>query len=213
MLGKRMRVAFIVWIYAIGVGGCSKKGDPSQNPSDDYVFVQSKEIVVAHGQAGGADNPPCIRHGLEDVLPAAKGFATDQKSVSYSLVGKDTPVAAVALENPKMTRGVSMVVRNVEEELKNLGPESAKDLQRQPYSSCATVAFFLPTNMKQVRTVVSVGGEDGTLQPCNVAENNYTKCPVEQAAWISFHENRYLVVTFKNWSDNANRAVKIEITP
>jgi hypothetical protein len=180
---------------------------------DDQVFANSKEIMVAHGRAGRVKDPPCIRRGMEDVLPAAKGFATDHKSVSYALVGKDTPATAVVLADPRTTRGVSMIVRNVEDELRNVGPEDAKALERQPYSSCGTVAFLLPQNATQVRTVVSAGDEGGTPQPCNVAEGDYTKCQVEQAAWISFHENRYLVVTFKNWSDDVDRAVKIEVVP
>jgi hypothetical protein len=213
MLGKSVWAIIAVLLCTASVGGCGKKAETRQSGDDDQVFVNSKEIIVAHGRAGGAKEPPCIRRGMEDVLPAAKGFATEHKSVSYASVGKDTPVTALVLDDPRTTRGVSMVVRNVEDELKNVGPEDAKALEHQPYSSCGTVAFLLPQNSTQVRTVVSAGVDGETLQPCDVAEGDYTKCRFEQAAWISFHENRYLVVTFKNWSDNVDRAVKIEVVP
>src|ERR1700728_2002086 len=136
MSGEPVWAVIAVLLCTISVGGCGKKGQTRQSVDDDQVFVNSKEIVVAHGRAGGAKEPPCIRHGMEDVLPAAKGFATEHKSVSYALVGKDTPVTALVLDDPRTTRGVSMVVRTVEDELKNVGPEDAKVLERQPYSSC-----------------------------------------------------------------------------
>ena len=213
MFGKFAWIVSVVLLCAASISGCQQQGQGHKSVSNDPPFVQNQEIVVARGRAGRMDNPPCLRRGMDEVMAAAKGFATQQTSPSYGFLGKDTPVSPITLDDPQATRGITVVIRNVEEELKNAGPEAAKALESQPYSSCGTVAFLLPRNAKQMRVVVSAGAKGGTLQPCNLASGDYTRCQVEQAGWVSFQENRYLVVSFKNWSPQEDRAVKIELFP
>lgn len=208
----------VILVLAVGACGCRKSGvgsavgEPAK-AEPEVPFVKTKELLVPRGRGGKADNPPCIRRGMEEVMVLAKSFATQQKQPSYAILGNDTAASPVTLEDPRRVQGLSLLVSGVEEELKGAGPQAAKALEGQAYASCTTLAFLLPKNAPQGLVAVSAGAADGTLQPCNLAQDGYMRCQAGKAAWVSFHENRYLVLTFKNWADDLDRPVKIDITP
>jgi len=211
-------VILVILLLAVGACGCRKSGGGSTvsepaKAEPEVPFVKTKEFVAPRGRGGKADNPPCIRRGMEEVMLLAKAFATQQKQPSYAILGNDTATSPMAVEDPRRAQGLSILMSGVEEELKGAGPQAAKALEGQTYASCTTLAFLLPKNATQGLVAVSAGAADGTLQPCNLTQDGYMRCQAGQAAWVSFHENRYLVMTFKNWADDLDRPVKIEITP
>jgi hypothetical protein len=117
----------------------------------------------------------------------------------------------VILKDPSVTGGRSLTIEGVEDGRR--GPEVNAVLAGESYSSCGTVAFLLPANSSQIRAVLTAGdGKNGQL-PCSAVQPQYTKCDVEHAAWVSFHEDRYFVATFKNWSPTLTRTAKIDLYP
>jgi hypothetical protein len=217
MSPKSVGVGLLALLCALAPSAC-KKGDKGGAPrADDQALplgaVKNKQLVVPHGRNNRAGNPPCIRRGMEDVLATAKGFATQRKAPAFDLVGKGTKVTPVTLDDPRSSGGVSILIQGGDDTLRGLGSETTKSLIGEGYSSCDTVAFLLPANANQTRPVFSAANADGTLQPCKTVEGDYTKCEVGDAAWISFHEDQYLVATFKNWSDTRERTARIELLP
>lgn len=213
MSGKLIWVAAVVVLGALSPSACRKNDKVATSAGDDQVFVSSKKFVIGRARHGRAENPPCIRRGMEDVLEAAKGFATQQKSASFGFIGKELPVTPIVLEDPRTSGGVSVVTRSVEEELRGVKAETARALAAEDYASCGTVAFLLPPNTTQIRVVMSAANEDDNLQPCDVVQGDYTKCEIGNAAWTLFHEDRYFIATFKNWSETLGRTAQIELVP
>jgi len=211
MSGKLVWVALVVVVGTLSA--CHKNEKAAASAGDEQVFLTTKQFVIARARHGRAENPPCIRRGMEGVLDAAKGFATQQKPTSFGVIGKETPVTPIVLEDPRTSGGVSVIARSVSEELRGVKAETAKALAQEDYASCGTVAFLLPPNATQVRVVMSAANEDGNLQPCNVGQGDYMRCEIGDAVWTSFHEDRYLVATFKNWSETLDRTAKIDLFP
>jgi len=213
MSGKLVWVAVVVVVSALSPSACRKNEKVAASAGDDEVFVTSKKFVIGRARHGRAENPPCIRRGMEGVLEAAKGFATQQKLASFGFIGKDMPVTPIVLEDPRTSGGVSVVTRSVEEELRGVKAETARAFAAEDYASCGTVAFLLPPNTTQIRAVMSAANEDESLRPCNVVQGDYTKCEIGNAAWTSFHEDRYFLATFKNWSTTLDRTAQIDLVP
>ena len=213
MFGKWVWVALLVAVCGAGPSGCKKNEKAVTTGSGNQVLVTSEQFVVAHGRHGRGDNPPCIRRGMEDALTSAKIFATHQKPPSFGFVGKETPVTPITLDDPRASRGVSVITQGVEETMRGVGAQAAKALAADSYASCGTVAFLLPQNAMQIRAVFSAGDKSENLQPCTAVQGDYTKCEIGEAAWTSFQEDRYFVATFKNWSDTVDRTAKIDLFP
>jgi hypothetical protein len=213
MSGKWVWAGLLVALCAASPSGCKKNEKPVTSGSGDPTLVTSQQLVVARGRHGRADNPPCIRRGMEDALTSAKLFATQQKPPSFAFVGKDIPVTPITLQDPRASGGVSVITQGVEETMRGVGAQAAKALAADSYASCGTVAILLPQDAMQIRVVFSAGDKGENLQPCTAIQGDYTKCEVGQAAWTSFQEDRYFVATFKNWSDTVDRRAKIDLFP
>lgn len=213
MSGKSTWIALVVAVSTLSLNACRKDEKVAASAGDDQVFVASQKFVVARSRHGRTENPPCIRRGMENVLEAAKGFATQQKRASFGFIGKDMPVTPIVLEDPRTSGGVSVATRSVDEELRGVKAETARALAAEDYASCGAVAFLLPPNTTQIRAVMSAANEDGRLRPCVVAQGDYTKCEIGDAAWTSFHEDRYFLATFKNWSKTQDRTAQIDLVP
>lgn len=183
----------------------------SPNRSDTSGPLATEQFVVGPAQSAGSDNPPCVRRGMDDVSVIAKNFAAKQGNQSFSYVGKNTPQAPVILKDPSVNGGRSLSIEGVADGRR--APDVNAVLARESYASCGTVAFLLPANSSQIRAVLTAGDDKSGQLPCTAVQPQYTKCDVEHAAWVSFHEDRYFVATFKNWSPTLTRTAKIDLYP
>jgi len=202
----------LVLIFVSSLTGCRTKESNTGNRAADQVLIASKQYVVGPGQNAGADDPPCIRRGMEDVARIAKNFAAQQGTQSFGFVRKDTPAAPLTLNAPSDSGGPSVIVDAVQNTLTKTG-RSATDSGADKYASCGTIVFVLPKNIGQVRAVLTAGNEAEAPLPCATVQGQSMKCDVGSATWTSFREDRYFVATFKNWSENLSRTAKIDLYP
>jgi hypothetical protein len=202
----------LVLIFVSSLTGCRTKESNTGNRAADQVLIASKQYVVGPGQNAGADDPPCIRRGMEDVARIAKNFAAQQGTQSFGFVRKDTPAAPLTLNAPSDSAGPSVIVDAVQNTLTKTG-RSATDSGADKYASCGTIVFVLPKNIGQVRAVLTAGNEAEAPLPCATVQGQSMKCDVGSATWTSFREDRYFVATFKNWSENLSRTAKIDLYP
>ena len=202
----------LVLIFVSSLTGCRTKESNTGNRAADQVLIASKQYVVGPGQNAGADDPPCIRRGMEDVARIAKNFAAQQGTQSFGFVRKDTPAAPLTLNAPSDSAGPSVIVDAVQNALTKTG-RSATDSGADKYASCGTIVFVLPKNIGQVRAVLTAGNETEAPLPCATVQGQSMKCDVGSATWTSFREDRYFVATFKNWSENLSRTAKIDLYP
>ena len=202
----------LVLIFVSSLTGCRTKESNTGNRAADQVLIASKQYVVGPGQNAGADDPPCIRRGMEDVARIAKNFAAQQGTQSFGFVRKDTPAAPLTLNAPSDSAGPSVIVDAVQNALTKTG-RSATDSGADKYASCGTIVFVLPKNIGQVRAVLTAGNETEAPLPCATVQGQSMKCDVGSATWTFFREDRYFVATFKNWSENLSRTAKIDLYP
>jgi hypothetical protein len=202
----------LVLIFVSSLTGCRTKESNTGNRAADQVLIASKQYVVGPGQNAGADDPPCIRRGMEDVARIAKNFAAQQGTQSFGFVRKDTPAAPLTLNAPSDSAGPSVIVDAVQNTLTKTG-RSATDSGADKYASCGTIVFVLPKNIGQVRAVLTAGNEAEAPLPCATVQGQSMKCDVGSATWTFFREDRYYVATFKNWSENLSRTAKIDLYP
>ncbi|MCU1241449.1 MAG: hypothetical protein JWO71_2175 [Candidatus Acidoferrum typicum] len=205
----------LVLLFTSWQNACRTKQTTTTSPkrSDTSGPLATEQFAVGPAQSAKLDNPPCVRRGMDDVVVIAKNFAAKQGNQSFSYVGKNTPQAPVILKDPSVNGGRSLSIEGVDDRRRGSGPEVEAILTRESYSSCGTVAFLLPANSSQIRVVLTAGDEKNGQLPCNAVQPQFTKCDVDGAAWVSFHEDRYFVATFKNWSPTLTRTAKIELYP
>lgn len=208
-----LKAAALVFLFTCTQNACRTKQANTASRSDTSGPLATEQFAVGPAQSAQSDNPPCLRRGMDDVAVIAKNFAAQHGHQSFTYVGKNTPQAPIILKDPKATGGRSLSIEGIADTRRGGGPEVEAVLARESYSSCGTVAFLLPANSSQVRAVLTAGDErDGQL-PCSAVQSQYTKCDLDRAAWISFHEDRYFVATFKNWSPTLTRTAKIDLYP
>lgn len=210
-----IKAVALVLLFSSAQNACRTKqaATASPNRGDTPGPLATEQFVVGPAQSAESDNPPCVRRGMDDVGVIAKNFAAKQGNQSFSYVGKNTPQAPIILKDPSVAGGRSLSVEGVEDRRRGGGPEVEAVLARESYASCGTVAFLLPANSSQVRAVLTAGDDKNGQLPCSAVQPQYTKCDVEHAAWVSFHEDRYFVATFKNWSPTLTRTAKIDLYP
>lgn len=208
---SRKMIGFVALMIAYSQVGCSTK--QSEPPVDYNTPIATKQFVVGPGTKGETekDNPPCIRHGMEDVLGLAKKFGSQSGTQTFGFLGKDITVPPLTLDDPRTTDGSSIVQQNVVDAMREIKGDTAAMLAAESYASCSTVAFLLKKTPGQIRAVLKAGNKQQPLQPCPEGPFDYTKCDVRQAGWAWFHEDTYFVATFKNWSPDQERNAKIEI--
>jgi hypothetical protein len=212
---RRFKVVALALLFISTQNACRTKQTAASSPDrgDTSGPLATEQFVVGPAQSAVSDNPPCVRRGMDDVGVIAKNFAAKQGNQSFSYVGKNTPKAPVILKDPSVTGGRSLTIEDVADGRR--GPDVNAVLAGESYASCGTVAFLLPANSNsgQIRAVLTAGDEKNGQLPCSAVQPQYTKCDVEHAAWVSFHEDRYFVATFKNWSPTLTRTAKIDIYP
>lgn len=208
MLLKYVSVVVVLSLTVSSQEGCrTPKRDVAEHIPE---LIGTKDFVAPPGQAARSDNPPCMRHGMEDSFAIAKRFGQSQVQ-SFAIIGKDIPAKGLLLKAPNSPGNVSTTTANVEDDLREIPEEARKSLITQAYASCVTVVFRLGGDVGDVRASLSAGRSSETPQPCSEGSFEYTKCQVGNSGWSWFHQDQYFVATFKNWDAHEKRAAKIEL--